>query len=103
MVKLDDGLDFLRLGGADNSSHMPVNNEGPSLVTYGTPGAHLEGDVEVHSDLTYNFDRVFENVSCDFGWDPDRSRNISLDIRFVLWHLESVMPAPRLISEMGVR
>ena len=50
-----------------------------------------------------NFDRVFENVSCDFGWNAERSRNISLDIRFVLWHLESVMPAPRLLREMGVR
>lgn len=50
-----------------------------------------------------NFDRVFENVACDYGWDPDRSRNISLDIRFVLWHMASVMPAPRLLREMGVR
>jgi len=50
-----------------------------------------------------NFDRVFENVACDFGWDADRSRNISLDIRFVLWHLESVMKAPRLLREMGVQ
>lgn len=50
-----------------------------------------------------NFDRVFENVACDFGWNPDRSRNISLDIRFVLWHLESVMPAPQLLREMGIK
>jgi hypothetical protein len=49
-----------------------------------------------------NFDRVFENVACDFGWNPDTSRNISLDMRFVLWHLESAMPAPRLLREMGV-
>ncbi|MEM7198959.1 MAG: S46 family peptidase [Planctomycetota bacterium] len=47
-----------------------------------------------------NFDRVFENVACDFGWNPERSRNISLDMRFVLWHMESVLPAPRLLREI---
>ena len=49
-----------------------------------------------------NFDRVFENVAGDFGWNPDRSRNISVDIRFVLWVLESVYPAPALLKEMGL-
>ncbi len=49
-----------------------------------------------------NFDRVFENVSGDFGWNADRSRNVSVDIRFVLWNLESVMPAHHLLREMGV-
>ncbi len=49
-----------------------------------------------------NFDRVFENVAGDYGWNPDHSRNISVDIRFILWHLESVMEAPRLLKEMGL-
>ncbi len=49
-----------------------------------------------------NFDRVFENVAGDFGWNEARSRNISVDIRFVLWFLSAVRPAPRLLEEMGV-
>jgi hypothetical protein len=49
-----------------------------------------------------NFDRVFENVSGDFGWSAARSRNISVDIRYVLWILEQVQPAPHLLAEMGV-
>lgn len=49
-----------------------------------------------------NFDRVFENVSGDFGWNAERSRNISVDIRYVLWIIESVQPAPHLLKEMGV-
>jgi hypothetical protein len=47
-----------------------------------------------------NFDRVFENVSGDFGWSPERSRNISVDVRYVLWVIESVFPAPRLLQEL---
>jgi len=47
-----------------------------------------------------NFDRVFENVAGDYGWRPERSRNISVDIRYVLWILEQVLPAPRLLAEL---
>lgn len=49
-----------------------------------------------------NFDRVFENVAGDFGWNESRSRNISVDIRYVLWLMREVWPAPRLLEEMGV-
>ncbi|MAW59237.1 MAG: hypothetical protein CMJ94_00220 [Planctomycetes bacterium] len=49
-----------------------------------------------------NFDRVFENVAGDFGWNADRSRNISVDIRYVLWLMREVWPAPHLLEEMGV-
>jgi hypothetical protein len=49
-----------------------------------------------------NFDRVFENVAGDFGYSPERSRNISVDVRFILWHLEHVAPAPALLEELGV-
>ncbi len=49
-----------------------------------------------------NFDRVFENVSGDFGWNAERSRNISVDIRYVLWLMREIWPAPRLLKEMGL-
>lgn len=49
-----------------------------------------------------NFDRVFENVAGDFGWNPERSRNVVCDFRYVLWVLESVQPAPNLLKELGV-
>ncbi|MEZ5965681.1 MAG: S46 family peptidase [Planctomycetota bacterium] len=47
-----------------------------------------------------NFDRVFENVSGDFGWNADRSRNISVDVRYLLWVMEDVLPAPHLVKEL---
>ena len=49
-----------------------------------------------------NFDRVFENVSGDFGWNADRSRNISVDMQYVLWLMRDIWPAPRLLAEMGL-
>lgn len=49
-----------------------------------------------------NFDRVFEGVAGDFGWNADRSRNVVCDIRYVLWVLESVCPSPSLLRELGM-
>ncbi|MGB0954153.1 MAG: S46 family peptidase [Planctomycetota bacterium] len=49
-----------------------------------------------------NFDRVFENVSGDFGWNAARSRNISVDMEYVLWLMRDIWPADRLLDEMGV-
>jgi hypothetical protein len=49
-----------------------------------------------------NFDRVFENVSGDFGWNAERSRNISVDMQYVLWLMRDIWPSPRLLKEMGV-
>jgi hypothetical protein len=49
-----------------------------------------------------NFDRVWENVAGDFAYNPAWSRNISVDIRYLLWTLEEVAGAHNLITEMGV-
>ncbi len=49
-----------------------------------------------------NFDRVWENVVGDFAYDPRRSRNIVVDIRYVLWLLDDVYHATNLLEELGV-
>jgi len=51
-----------------------------------------------------NFDRVWENVANDFGYNPSIARNISVDIRYMLWCLE-VLGGERagwLLRELGV-
>lgn len=50
-----------------------------------------------------NFDRVWENVANDFGFNPDVARNISVDVRFLLWTLETTHgeAARPLLTEMG--
>jgi hypothetical protein len=47
-----------------------------------------------------NFDRVFEAVAGDFGWNAERSRNVCVDVRYILWVMEQVLPAPRLVQEL---
>jgi hypothetical protein len=49
-----------------------------------------------------NFDRVWENVANDFGYNPDVARNVNVDVRYLLWLLEEVEGAPALLKELGV-
>ncbi len=52
-----------------------------------------------------NFDRVWENVANDFGYNPEVARNICVDIRYVLFLLENLggEAAKPLLDELGVR
>ena len=47
-----------------------------------------------------NFDRVWENVAGDFGWNAERSRNVSLDVRYALWLIDRVDGATELLREL---
>jgi hypothetical protein len=47
-----------------------------------------------------NFDRVWENVANDFGYNPDVARNVSVDIRFLTWLLE-VQKADFALKELA--
>lgn len=49
-----------------------------------------------------NFDRVWENVANDFGYNPDIARNVSVDVRYLLWLLEEVEGATELLRELGI-
>jgi hypothetical protein len=51
-----------------------------------------------------NFDRVWENVANDFGYDPAVARNVSVDVRYLFWVLETLAgdQARPLLDEMGV-
>ncbi|MGV3624969.1 MAG: S46 family peptidase [Archangium sp.] len=47
-----------------------------------------------------NFDRVWENVANDFGYNPDVARNVTADVRYLLWLLEKVDVSPELVKEL---
>lgn len=48
-----------------------------------------------------NFDRVFENVAGDYGWNAERSRNVGVEVRYLRWVMTDVLPAPHLLEELG--
>ncbi len=47
-----------------------------------------------------NFDRVWENVANDFGYNPDIARNVNTDVRYLLWLLDVVEDAQALRAEL---
>jgi len=88
---------------ADSGLHdVPVDFLADADTTGGNSGSPvLNGKGEL---VGVNFDRVWENVANDFGYDPGVARNISVDVRYLLWMLEALdgEAARPLLEEMGV-
>jgi hypothetical protein len=49
-----------------------------------------------------NFDRVWEGTMSDIMFDPQMCRNISVDIRYVLFIIDKYAGAGHLIDEMTI-
>ncbi len=61
----------------------------------GSPAVNGRGEL-----VGLNFDRVWENVAGDFGWNADRSRNVMVDVRYPLWLIDRVDGASALLKEL---
>ncbi|HRU60267.1 MAG TPA: S46 family peptidase [Bacteroidia bacterium] len=64
----------------------------------GSPVLNARGEL-----VGINFDRVWEGVMSDYDFAPDFSRNISCDIRYILFVISKYGEAERLIREMDIR
>jgi hypothetical protein len=49
-----------------------------------------------------NFDRIWEGVMSDLYYDPTLSRNVAVDIRYVLFIIDRLGGCERLVQEIGV-
>jgi hypothetical protein len=63
----------------------------------GSPVLNANGEL-----IGTNFDRVWEGTMSDIDFDPDRCRNISLDIRYTLFVIDKYAGCSRLIQEMKI-
>lgn len=61
----------------------------------GSPVLNADGHL-----IGVNFDRAWEGVASDIMYNPKQSRNISLDIRYVLFIIDKLAGAGYLIDEM---
>ena len=83
---------------ADESGEVPVCFIATNHTTGGNSGSpviNAEGDL-----IGLNFDRVWEGTMSDIVFDPEICRNISLDIRYVLFTIEKIGGADYLFNEM---
>jgi hypothetical protein len=78
----------LAAAGAVDAAKVPLNFLADADTTGGNSGSPV---VNGRGELVgVNFDRVWENVANDFGYNPEVARNVNVDIRFFLWLLEKV-------------
>jgi hypothetical protein len=63
----------------------------------GSPVLNADGHL-----IGINFDRAWEGVASDLAYNPDQSRNISLDIRYALFIIDKFAGAGYLLNEMKI-
>ncbi|HEY5471359.1 MAG TPA: S46 family peptidase [Bacteroidales bacterium] len=63
----------------------------------GSPVINADGHL-----IGVNFDRAWEGVASDLAFNPDQSRNISLDIRYALFIIDKFAGAGYLLKEMTI-
>jgi len=83
-----------------NTGFMPVNFLGTAHTTggnSGSPAINKEGEL-----IGINFDRVWEGTMSDLYYDQKISRNIMVDIKYVMFIIDKIGHAKRLINEMNL-
>jgi len=63
----------------------------------GSPVINADGQL-----IGVNFDRAWEGVASDLSFNPEQSRNISLDIRYALFIIDKFAGAGYLLKEMTI-
>ncbi|MDO9262109.1 MAG: S46 family peptidase [Flavobacteriaceae bacterium] len=95
LIELNETKDF---GPYGENGKMPVCFIGTNHTTGGNSGSPA---IDAHGNLIgLNFDRVWEGTMSDLYYDPAISRNIMVDVRYVLFIVDKYAGATRLIEEM---
>jgi hypothetical protein len=63
----------------------------------GSPVLDAEGNL-----IGLNFDRAWDGIMSDMMFDPERSRNVTLDIRYLLFIVDKFAGAGHLVEEMNI-
>lgn len=79
---------------------MPVAFTASNHTTGGNSGSPV---LNAYGQLIgTNFDRVWEGTMSDLHFDPERCRNIAVDIRYTLFIIEKFAGCRRLIEELTI-
>jgi hypothetical protein len=95
MVDLYHAKDF---GPYAQNGELWVCFTGSNHTTGGNSGSPvIDGNGNL---MGLNFDRTWESTRSDYMFDPNRCRNVVVDIRYVLWVMDKFAGAKHLIDEM---
>ena len=97
LQKLYQAKDF---GQYEVNGTVPVCFVATNHTTGGNSGSPvLDADGNL---IGLNFDRAWDGIMSDMMFDPSRSRNVTLDIRYLLFIVEKLAGANHLIEEMEI-
>jgi Peptidase S46 len=86
--------------GVASLDSVPVNFMSDTDITGGNSGSPT---LNANGELVgLAFDGNIESVAANWLFDPALKRTIHVDIRYILWFMEQVEPAPRLLKEMNI-
>ena len=98
LKELYNNKDYGRYADKDGTMHVAftasVHTTGGNS---GSPILNADGRL-----LGLNFDRCWEGTMSDLVYDPDICRNISVDIRYVLFIIDKFAGAKNIIAEMDI-
>ena len=87
--------DIYAEGGHDDQPVCFLATNHTSGGNSGSPVINADGNL-----IGINFDRVWEGTMSDIVFDPDVCRNISIDIRYLLFNIDKIGHASYLFDEM---
>ena len=88
--------DIYAQGGHDDQPVCFIATNHTSGGNSGSPVINADGNL-----IGINFDRVWEGTMSDIVFDPDVCRNISIDIRYLLFVVDKIGHASYLFDEMN--
>ncbi|MFA5713446.1 MAG: S46 family peptidase [Bacteroidales bacterium] len=84
-----------------NDGKMPICFLASNHTSGGNSGSPvINGNGEL---IGINFDRVWEGTMSDINFDPAMCRNVSVDIRYILFIIDKFAGAGYLIDEMDIK
>ena len=84
----------------NSSGELPIAFCASNHTTGGNSGSPV---INANGELIgVNFDRCWEGTMSDVLFDPERCRNISLDIRYALFIIDKFAGAGYLLKEMNL-
>ena len=96
--ELYDAKDFGRYADKDGTMHVAfIAGNHTTGGNSGSPILNANGEL-----LGLNFDRTWEGTMSDLIYDPSICKNISVDIRYVLFLIDKYAGCTRLIDEMTI-
>ncbi len=63
----------------------------------GSPTLNGRGEL-----IGLNFDRIWNGIASDYRFDSERSRNISVDIRYVMYVIDVICHGGHIVDQMDI-